>query len=140
MAWLMTALVVVVQTFVRLQFVGKDRGASFYVLTHVSLKVYLLARYRRSHAYLATTLDHAEGDRLVLWSATMNVLPPFRGVHVARFAANEGFVHFDLATKEAATFLHRKTDSVTHEPRCFLSDAKVASDLIATNAVLTVDD
>src|SRR5207248_720378 len=77
-------------------------------------------------------------DCLVSPAAPVNLLFTLRGVHVARFAADKGFVHLNLAGQLPAALLHRQTDSVQHEPSGFLSDAQVAADLVGANAVLAV--
>src|SRR5258708_3069394 len=51
----------------------------------------------------------------------------FTRVHVARFAADVGLIHFDLrairAERPAVVALHREADPMIHEPRAFLRHA-----------------
>jgi len=55
--------------------------------------------------------------------------------------ADKGFVGFNAPTHFLErTFLHRQTDTVKHEPACFLGNAKRTSDLVRTDTVLSVDD
>ena len=47
------------------------------------------------------------------------------GVHVARLAADVGFVHFHVADSlPPVVVLHRQPNAVQHEPRGLLRDAK----------------
>ena len=65
-------------------------------------------------------------------------------VHVARLAADVGFVHFDVAAQFAAAvvlvFLHGETNALEHEPCGLLRDADSASDFVRADAVLRVGD
>ena len=63
-------------------------------------------------------------------------------MHVADFAADEGFVYFDFTAKQSARkiILHRKTDSLKHEPRAFLRDPKSAMQFVGGNSVLAVQE
>lgn len=68
--------------------------------------------------------------------AGLNVL-----VHVARFAADEGFIDFDFPTKFPAVLaLMREPHAVKHEPRRFLGDAERPANLVTANSVLSVRD
>ena len=79
-----------------------------------------------------------------LWAGLLLIhrcLGALAGVHVARFAADVGFVHFDIARELAARLvLHGQANPVQHEPRGFLSDAKRGRQFVRTDTVLHVDD
>src|SRR5262245_55699101 len=65
-------------------------------------------------------------------------------VHVASKATDVGLIHFHCFAFAAHLFeglaLHRKSDSVEHEPSGLLSDTKSAVDFVRTNAVLRAAD
>ena len=62
-------------------------------------------------------------------------------MHVARLAADEGLVHFDVAFQQPfkRTGVQRHANAVPHEPGGFLGDAEGAVYFVATDAVLGVD-
>ena len=102
----------------------------------------LAAEWNDSGANLSTALQYAHDCHFVLGSglsdtALANVL-----VHETCRATDEGFVHFDLATRPShfhqGTRLHRQTDAVEHEPCGLLSDAQSAVDFVAANSVLAI--
>src|SRR6266508_1711392 len=102
------------------------------------LKIALFASVHGSRAHPAAALDHAEGNGLVLRAATVDLLPAFGRVHVAGFAADEGFVYLDFATEQTAALLHGEADTVHHVPRALLSDADCTVNLPRGRAVLAV--
>src|SRR5437016_3157745 len=63
-------------------------------------------------------------------------------VHVARLAADEGFINLDFAAETATSqfILHRQPHAVKHEPRGFLGNAHCTVDLPRTDAVLGVGE
>ena len=64
----------------------------------------------------------------------------FANVHVPCFTADEGLVNFNLAIQFTSeeVILHRKADSLEHEPRRFLSHSYIAGNLVTTHAVLAI--
>src|ERR1039458_8925481 len=62
------------------------------------------------------------------------------GVHVARLAADEGFVRFNFTAEHSESAIpEREPQTVVHEPRGFLGDSEIAGRLARADAVLTVD-
>ena len=89
---------------------------------------------------LAAALKNAKDDGLTLAASTLDCSLPPVSVHVASFAADEGFIYFDCATVTASLFegtaLHGKTDAMHHEPSGLLGDPKSAVDLVGADTVL----
>lgn len=63
-------------------------------------------------------------------------------LHVARLAADEGFVHFDFTGDRPIkrAFVQGIADAVIQEPCGFLSDLQVTRHLRAADAVLAVNN
>lgn len=81
-------------------------------------------------AKIAATLPDADYDLLV-------VVRPGVSSAVAHLAANESFVHLDLAVQHRAIhFDHRGSDAVTEVPRGLVADAKRALDLTGRHSFL----
>src|SRR5207245_2251479 len=100
------------------------------VVADLGLEFLLPAGADVSRADLAAALDHAEDDLFILAAGAGDLGAAFRSVHVARFAADEGFIYFNLAAeKSAAALLHRETNPVQHVPCALLSDAERAVNL-----------
>jgi hypothetical protein len=60
-------------------------------------------------------------------------------MHIAGKAANEGFIDFNFpAQLPAVIILQGKPDAMHHEPCCFLSDSKIASNFITANSILAI--
>ena len=105
-------------------FVRVHRGALFYVLHHVWNQGDILGILDHFDADLAVALQNALYSLLVRRSAAFALkrpLLPF-GVHIAGVAANVSFVDLDLTAElpAAVVILHRKADSMEHEPSSFL--------------------
>src|SRR5437868_2247626 len=93
-------------------------------------------------ANTSAAFQHSEHDSFVRTTSTSDALFTLAEVHVPRFPTNEGFVHFDFAAEFATEeiILHRKPDTMQHEPCRLLSDLHVAGNLVAANSVLAVGD
>ena len=62
-------------------------------------------------------------------------------VHVASLAPNEGLIHFNCPTQLIeGPVLHRKADSMQHEPSGLLGDTETTMDFITADAVFAGDD
>ena len=63
-------------------------------------------------------------------------------VHVPRLSADESFVYFDFAAELRAEeiILHRKANSLKHEPCRLLGNSHVFSNLVTAHAVLAVGE
>src|SRR5579862_134657 len=111
--------------------IGVQFRSGFNVVLQIWLNVMLGPARRYGSANVPVTLKQSEHDSLVpVGSRRLRPLKPFRlAVHVGDFSANEGFVRFDLARQFVSVVIHhRQSDTVEHEPRGLLGDAKIASD------------
>ena len=87
------------------------------------------------------TLQKPHHSHLALESAALHDARAPAGVHVARLAADVGFVYLDFAAKLAAVLrLQRKTQAREHEPRGFLGHTERTAKLVAADAVLAVGE
>jgi hypothetical protein len=113
------------------------------VLAHVAL-----------HLVIASGLQYRQVDprgltrrgalkKTLNWSLELparNVLL-FCGVLELVPASDKGFIGFDAPTHlNEAVILDGQTNTVKHEPSCFLRDTKGTTDLVGANPVLRVDD
>src|SRR5271157_2681698 len=133
-------LIIFAQTFVRLQFVGEDRRASFDVLPYLVLKFPLATIIYNEGSHIAAALYHAHNYGLILAASSSDNALTFRLVHVARFAADKSFVHLDFTCELAAMLaLLSETDAVQHEPSGLLSHPKRLRNFATANTVLAVE-
>src|SRR5205814_1179999 len=130
------------QTFIGKQLIGVESGASLDTLLNFLL-----------HNLLATVLDnngfdsaaplHKTNDSSFSLAASSSDAAFLLGnVHVAGFAADEGFVYFDLTAEllQERSSAHSQAETVHHEPSRLLSDAKVARHFATTDSILAVDE
>lgn len=134
--------VVADKPFVRLQPVSQQRGHGSDVLSDFPLN-YILAPIRNNlSANFSSTLKHTHDDSFVVRAALYNPPTMHVGMHVASLAADECFVYFDFGAVTAELHkglgLHRQSDSMQHEPRRLLSDAKSAMQFVGADTVLAV--
>jgi len=122
--------------------VGVDRATGLDVSANIGLQGMFLAIANDSGANLATTLQNAHDGGLVFGASLSNPALALISVHEASRTANESFVYFNLAIGttefEERAILHCQTNAVEHEPCALLSDAKSATNLIGTDAVLAI--
>jgi hypothetical protein len=85
------------QTFIRFQFVAKDCGTGFNMLSDHFLNGLLFTVGYDRGAYFPTTFNYTHDNRFVLAACSGNNPRALRRVHVPRFPADEGFVRFDFA-------------------------------------------
>src|ERR1035437_2126048 len=88
--------VVTRKPLIREQRIGVESRASFDVLFHFRLQCVALAVRNYDSANLAATLQDAHDSSLVFGSSSSDPALAFTDVHVSRFAADEGFVRFNL--------------------------------------------
>src|SRR5262249_54792790 len=85
-----------------------------------------------------------DGDLSSAASSPMEFRYPFRLVHIAGESTDIGFVHFDRTAFAAEDLkglaLHRKSNSVHHEPCTLLRDAKCTMHFIRTHSILRAAD
>lgn len=119
------------------------------MLADVALKMFLanvLEHFGANlrHSVFAVAVEQRHDCHLSGHAATTNHAEPLSlaGVHVTALAADVAFVHFHVATVKLVERLrgNRHPQTVQHEPRGFLSDAKVARHFVAADTVLAVDE
>jgi hypothetical protein len=131
--------VVSLQSVIGQKEVSVYRAPGFDVRPNFGLQGLLSAIRYNLRANLAATFNDAEDGGLILSARASNASGTRRGVHVARLAANERFIYFNLSRELAAVFsLHGEPDALKHEPSGLLADSSSTVDLITRNAVLTI--
>lgn len=130
-------LVVCAQSIVRLQFIAEDCCARFDVLTDLRLQFWLASAIYYKRSDIAATFHHSHNHGFIFAASSGNDARSFRLVHISRFAADEGFIHFHFA---AVLPLLREPDSMEQEPRALLGDAKSAGDFTTADAVPAVQN
>jgi hypothetical protein len=105
--------------------ISVKRCARLYVPLNQRLDSLFLA-IRKSHcAYFTAALQQSEGHSLSLATCTGNAPLASPNVHVASFATDERLIRFNFARSlTAKLFMHREANTVHHEPRRLLGDAK----------------
>ena len=97
------------------------------------------ARNYHSANFAAVPFQQAHDSNLA--SVPRAKIPTLAGVHVPRFAADVGFIDFNLAAQFAKrSGLHSLADSVKHEPCALLSHAERPRQFARANAVLRVSN
>src|SRR5581483_3182975 len=137
-------LVLLVQSDVGLQSIGEDCRSSFYLLTHERLHIVLAAKLHDLGANPSATFHESDNDGLVVINPARE-LGLFALVHVASFAADEGFINFYFMSRpthlgRVERVLHRKAQPLKHEPCRLLSYTQGSSDLSAGDSVLAIAD
>ena len=134
-------LVIILKTVVGFQFIAEDCSARFDAFADQRLKVFPLASVNVPRYDFAATLHHSEHNFFALRPAPSDRLSTLRFVHVPRFSADEGFVHFDFAAQFVESgFLHGKADAMQHEPRGFLGHLQSPMNLVGTDAVFATNE
>src|ERR1700722_13640345 len=134
--------VLILQRFVGIVFVAVKKRVKSDVFVNVFSQGRGLTIGDDLGAYMSSAFNHSKHDGLgtdsaprTCEAARLNVL-----VHVPSFPADEGLVHFDFApelgTKEV--ILQSEPDAMKHEPCSLLGNFQIASNLVATDAVLAV--
>jgi len=128
------------QAVVGKQEVSIDGAPWFDVLPNLRLKRVLLAIGNYSSTNLSAALQYAHDGGLVFVAGSGNPARLHMLVHIARLAADERFVNLNFAGElsAAVAVLQRKANPLEHEPCGFLADAGGATNLVATDAVLTI--
>jgi len=114
------------------------------VLAYFVLQYSLAATRNYLCANLPTTLQDAENGSFILAASSSDSTLALAHMHVAGLASDERFVNFDFTLRATAEslavklILHGSADAMQHEPRGFLSDLHVLSDLATADAVLAV--
>ena len=113
--------------FIREQGIGVERGSSSDVLAYFVLQYLAAAARNHAGANLAATFQDADHCGLILAASSGNPALPFADVHVPSLATDESLIHFNF-TAELRTekfILHRKTNTLQHEPCRLLGDLHV---------------
>ena len=132
------------QTFIRFQRVSEDRGTSQYMLPNLGLQSLLFGIVHNLNANLAASgfapaFQDSHHGGFVFPTSAGNYSLPFGLMHISGFAADVGFVGFDLSREfVTALGLLRKSDPMEHEPGGFLGNANGAGNFTRGNAILAV--
>ena len=127
------------EPFVRKQRIAVDRGARRDMLSDFALKRLTVAARNNASPNRPAMLNDAHDNCFVLAASPSDSAGVFVRVHVARFAADESLINFDVAGELARVLiLKREADTLKHEPRGLLSDLEAAMNLPRANAVLGV--
>src|SRR5215471_3640467 len=125
---------------VRSPSVGEYLRTQFDVRLNPTVQGFALNVWNNRSPDFAVTLKQSHNCDFARTASARDFLAPFVLVHVPRKSADVGLVRFDFAAQFVErTILHCKTDAMQHEPRRLLSDAEIACDFIATDAVLAID-
>src|ERR1019366_216752 len=125
--------------------IGEDLAALLDVLTHDRLHDLLGSVFNDCGANRTATLKHSHHNSLAASVAAFLLVAGFAvRVHVTRLPADEGFVYLNLSAFTTQLVerlaLHRKANSVKHEPRGLLSHADRAVKLPGRDTVLAVQN
>jgi len=123
-------------------FVALQRSSSGDMLSDFRLYGFPLAIRHYLCANTPPAFQHPEHDSLVGSASPGDALFPLAQVHVARLAADESLINFDLSAQLGTEeiILHRKADAVEHEPCRLLGYFHVTRNLITGHAILAVSD
>src|SRR5580692_1641600 len=115
-------------------------GTSFDIAANVILHDNLGAVRDDRSADTSIAFEHSQHDSLTSFLIFLLKANSPALVHIANLPADEGFIDFDLAVKHSAGqfILHGEPNSVPHEPRGFLSDAKSSMELPGAIPVLAI--
>src|SRR5437016_2738207 len=103
------------------------------------LKLLLASVVHHESPNVTTALNHAEDYGLILAAGSGNDALPFGLVHVARLAADETLVYFDLTAKLCKSPApHDAPNPMEHEPCGFLGDFQISGNFAGTDAVLAI--
>ncbi len=130
------------QSFIRHQGIGIERSASGDVLAYFILQ-YLSATARNdASANLTAALQDAYDSGFVFSTSSGDTALAFANVHVPRFATDESLVYLDFSAqlRSEEIILHRKPDTVQHEPCRLLGNFHVTRNLVTADPVFAVGD
>jgi hypothetical protein len=129
------------ESVIGLQFVSKERATSFDILADGLLKFLFATSINVKRSHFAIALYHPEHDFFVHPASAVNTGSLFATMHVPSFTADHGFIGFHFSAQLSTILaLHCEADTMEHEPRGLLSNAKCAVKLPGTNSVLTINN
>ena len=133
----------IAQADVRTERIGVDIRSGFDLLADFSLQSGTMKPLLNGHAHtaraVAVGLQEPHDRDLTLPARPFDDARSRVSVHVARLAADEGLINFDVTAELVERLrLNREPQTKEHEPRGLLGDAKVAGNLVAADAVLAV--
>lgn len=134
--------VLMLEHIVGVESVSVDRAVCFDVTANLGIKNGFAAIWNDRCANFSTAFQHSHDWSLVFGASFRDAATALLRVHESCSATDEGLVYFNLfaaSTNLPQWFLvHRKPNSVKHEPRRLLSDAQSASNFIGTDSVLAI--
>src|SRR6266481_819391 len=137
------------QSLIRKQEIAVQCRASLHVLFHFCLNGFLFAVRDDGSTHFAVSafaavsaLQNANDGGFIARTAASDAALFHINVHVPRFAADESFVRFALATEFAAEeiILHCKANPMQHEPSRLLGNPNVTSNLITADSIFAIGD
>lgn len=122
--------------------IGEDCTSGLDVFTDLALQFSLLTSLNLKRSDFAFALDNSHNGSFVFWPASGDFLAAFVDVHVPRFPADERLINLDLSASATELTgilgLHRKANSMEHEPSGFLCDTESAVNFPRANTILAV--
>ncbi len=124
------------------QRIGVDSTASRNMVSDFPVQSFLAASWNYHSSDFPPALQDSEDGGFVVSASTSYAAAADESMHIPRLAADEGFIHFDVASVPADLHkragLHSKANPVEHEPSGFLGDTESAGHFVRTNSVLAV--
>ena len=134
--------ILMLQALIGKQRIGIDRAVCLDVTANLSLHNVLAASGNHGSANFSTAFKNAHYWGLVFGASGADAAIVLFFVHESGSAADEGFVYFHFGATapefRGIVALHRKPDSMEHEPCGLLSDAESAGHFVGTDAVFAV--
>src|ERR1019366_6000693 len=131
------------EVVIRRQFIGEENRTSRHVLPDFFMQSLFAAIPWDRSPHVAVALKESEHKSLILSASPFDLSLAHLLVHVAGQPTDESLVHFDglsfTAEFNKRICLRCQSDTMQHEPRGFLCDAKSAAHLIRTDSILGVD-
>ena len=135
------------QSFVRQQSICVQSGSRFDMLFNFRLQRIFPAIRDYYRANLSTTFKNSHDCGFIFAARSCDAALLYIKVHISRFATDERFIGFNLARSAISrttqlperTNLCRQSNTMQHEPCCFLRNAQVAGNLIGANSVLAIN-
>src|SRR6185437_1224729 len=138
-------LVIFIQSRIGLERIGVESGTSLDVLPNERLQIRLAPLVDNLSANSSAAFNESDYHGFVIiYPARQFCFAAL--VHVPRFSADEGFVHFNFAVRAGAKFaavetiLQCRPKTLKHEPCGLLSDSQRVGNFHAANTVLAVNN
>jgi hypothetical protein len=135
--------VFLVQPPIRVTIIRRELRAVFDVIPNECLQNVTLSILKNLSSHFAATFQNSTNDNFVraaFWHSGLSHFGALFFVHEAGLTAYVGFIYFDVPLKFSLCFLVQgQTESLQHEPCCFLSDLKSAVNFQTAHSVFAID-